>query len=71
MDFHKRFLQLMNDHDVTAYRISKDTGIGERLVGYWKDGEKTPNLENLIRISDYFSVSIDYLVGRSDNPKLK
>ena len=42
--------------------MSKDTGISDQLIGYWKKGEKLPSAENLMIISNYFGVSIDYLL---------
>ena len=45
-----------------AYKMSKDTGISDQLIGYWKKGEKLPSAENLMIISNYFGVSIDYLL---------
>ena len=59
---------LMEKQSVSAYKFSKDTGISDRLVGYWKKGEKIPSAENLIIIANYFSTSIDYLLGRTEDP---
>ena len=53
---------LMESKSISAYKMSKDTGISDRLIGYWKKGEKRPSAENLMIISNYFGVSIDYLL---------
>lgn len=53
---------LMESKSISAYKMSKDTGISDRLIGYWKKGEKLPSAENLMIISNYFGVSIDYLL---------
>ena len=53
---------LMESESISAYKMSKDTGISDRLIGYWKKGEKLPSAENLMIISNYFGVSIDYLL---------
>jgi transcriptional regulator with XRE-family HTH domain len=42
--------------------------IGERHWQKYESGEQTPTFEGLIALADYFDVSIDYLVGRSDDP---
>ena len=52
----------MESKSISAYKMSKDTGISDRLIGYWKKGEKLPSAENLMIISNYFGVSIDYLL---------
>ncbi len=71
MTFALRINELLKANGITAYRLAQDTNTGERLIGYWKKGEKSPSMENLIKLADYFNVSIDYLVGRDDVPNRK
>jgi len=59
----------MDERNTSTYRISLDLQIAANLVGYWKKGSKQPTMGNLVKLADYFQVSIDYLVGRSDDPK--
>ncbi|TOZ06291.1 helix-turn-helix domain-containing protein [Leuconostoc pseudomesenteroides] len=40
--------------------------VGADAIGKYERGEREPNINRLIMIADYFHVSIDYLVGRSD-----
>lgn len=54
--------KLMSERDVSAYKISKATGISDRLIGYWRKGEKLPGAENLLTIANYFGTSVDYLL---------
>lgn len=54
--------KLMSERDVSAYKISKATGISDRLIGYWRKGEKLPGAENLLAIANYFGISVDYLL---------
>lgn len=54
--------KLMTKNDISAYKISKDTGISDRLIGYWRKGEKLPGAENLLIIANYFGISVDYLL---------
>ena len=69
MQFAEILTQLMRERNVTAYRIGKDTGISNRLITYWKDGEKMPGAENLKKLADYFCVSTDYLLGKEKKEK--
>lgn len=69
MQFAEILSKLMQEKEVTAYRIGKDTGISNRLITYWKDGEKMPGAENLKRLADYFCVSTDYLLGKEQKEK--
>lgn len=47
----------------TSYRMGKDTGISNRLIDYWRKGEKMPGAENLKKLADYFGVTTDYLLN--------
>ncbi len=67
MGFAQTLTYLMEKRGITAYKMGKDTKISDRLIGYWKSGEKLPNAENLIIIAKYFSTSIDYLLTGSEN----
>ena len=48
----------------------KHTAVGLSRVAYYRyeKGERDPAAPLLIALADYFDVSLDYLVGRSDNP---
>ena len=43
-------------------------GVSDVTVGYWCHGKRIPPLQQVISLSEYFGVSIDYLVGLSDYP---
>lgn len=66
--FPERLNLLLVEKDMNAAKLSRDTGITESLIGYWRRGEKQPGLENLEKLANYFGVSIDYLVGRVGRP---
>ena len=58
-----RFEQLLKEHHVTVYQVSKATGIAASTFTDWKNGRSTPKTDKLARIADYFSVSLDSLLG--------
>lgn len=66
--FSDIFVHLLQISSVSAYKLSKDTGIPQSVISYWKSGEKLPSAENLLKLANYFDVSVDYLVGRTDSP---
>ena len=66
MDFCQRFSDLMTEKGLNNLRLSKEIGAADRLIGAWKKGEKHPGFDNLVLLAEYFGVSIDYLVGRTD-----
>ena len=52
-----------------ANQISKATGISTGNISDWKSGKSAPNLEAIAKIADYLDCSVDYLLGRPDNPQ--
>ncbi len=63
--------ELMTKSNISAYKISKETGISDRLIGYWKNGDKMPSAENLLTIANYFGISVDYLLtGKEKDQQL-
>lgn len=63
---YERFEKLLAEHNVTAYRVAKDTGITTSTITGWKQGKYKPKQDKLQLIADYFGVSIEYLMGASD-----
>lgn len=55
------FEKLLKSTGVTAYRVSKETGISTATLTQWKKGISTPKQDKLQKIADYFNVSLDYL----------
>ena len=68
--FVERFGDILQNKDITAYRVAKETGISQGLMAEYKKGIKTPTAENLVKIADYLGVSVDYLLCRTDNPEI-
>ena len=70
------FEHLLEERGVTAYRVSKETGVTPATLTSWKQGKYTPKPEKLQKIADYFGVSLSYLMtGQGDvsenEPQLK
>ena len=69
--FSEIFSKLLQERNVSSYKLTKDTGINNGLISKWKDGSYIPTAENLVKLSTYFSVSIDYLMGIDPIPNQK
>lgn len=66
--FWKRLKELMEEKNITFYKLSKETGITESAFSVWKkDKLKNPQKETVNKISKYFNVSSDYLLGKTEN----
>lgn len=55
------FEKLLLKHNVTAYKVAKDTGLTTATLTNWKKGRYTPKQDKLQKIADYFGVSLEYL----------
>lgn len=48
-------------------KVAMDLCISREALSYYENGQRCPNLEMLIKLSDYFKVSIDYLITGKTN----
>ena len=55
---YEKFAALLSKNDVTAYQVSKETGISTSTLTEWKQGKYTPKLDKLVKIAAYFNVPI-------------
>ncbi len=69
MEFHDVFNELMTARNLSNYQLSKDTGISDSLIGYWRNGKRKPTLENLRILSQYFNISTDFLITGEESTK--
>lgn len=60
------FEQLLQEHNITAYKVAKEAGVTQTALSNWKTGKSTPTTKTLQKIADYFGVSIDYLMTGED-----
>lgn len=58
--------ELRKSKGITQRELSKETGMSFQSISFYERGEREPGVKALINLADYFNVSIDYLVGRSD-----
>lgn len=70
MTFSERLVSLRKSRNLTQKQVYK--AIEMSALGYqrYEYGTREPAYQNLIALADYFDVSIDYLVGRTDNPEI-
>lgn len=46
------------------------TGIEQALISKYENGERIPPTETLVILADFYNVSIDYILCRTENPKI-
>ncbi|MBR0287679.1 MAG: helix-turn-helix transcriptional regulator [Selenomonadaceae bacterium] len=68
MALNERLKDLRLKKKVTQQNVADALGVTVGNVQKFEYGTARPKLDNVIKIAEYFDVSIDYLVGRSNNP---
>lgn len=54
----------------TQIAVQMKTGIEQALLSKYETGERTPPTETLVRLADFYGVSIDYILCRTENPDI-
>lgn len=57
---YKKIAALMQQRGITAYRLSKDTGIPQSVLSDWKTGRSKPKFDKLMILAKYFGVPVEY-----------
>lgn len=68
MVLNQRLKGLRLQQNVTQKRIADAIGVSPRNIQNFEYGTARPKLENVVKLADFFDVSTDYLLGRTNNP---
>ncbi len=68
MDF--RLKELRKTRHLSQVRLAMDLNLSQNSISRYENGEREAGYETLIAIADYFQVSLDYLLGRTDDPAI-
>ncbi|MBQ8808501.1 MAG: helix-turn-helix transcriptional regulator [Clostridia bacterium] len=55
---------------VSQLKLAMDLNMNQNTISRYENQERQAGYNELIALADYFDVSIDYLLGRTDNPKV-
>lgn len=62
--------ELRKKRGITQLKLSLELNMTQNTISRYENGEREAGYNELIKIADYFDVSIDYLLGRTDNPSI-
>ena len=68
--FSKRVKMLRKKNNIKQSELGKIIGLSDNAISDIERGYRLTTMEKLVALADYFEVSIDYLVGRTDNPRI-
>jgi repressor LexA len=60
---YSRFETLLENAEVTAYQVSKATGIPASTFTDWKNGRSKPKTEKLLKLAQFFGISLEALLA--------
>ena len=66
MTYQRRLRDLREDHDKTQQQIADILGTSQTMYARYERGDNELPLRHLLVLADYYGVSVDYLLGRSD-----
>jgi len=62
--------QLRKERGLTQIALQMQTGIEQALLSKFENGERIPPTDTLMRLADFYGVSMDYIMCRTENPKI-
>ena len=65
-----RLKEIRKSKGISQLKVAMDLNTNQNTISRYETGEREPGINELIKLADYFNVSIDYLLERTDNPKL-
>lgn len=68
MSLNNALKHCRKEHNVTQKQAAEAAGVSSAMYQFYEYGQNEPTAGVLIRLADFYDVSLDYLVGRSDDP---
>ena len=68
MKNHLKELRIVKNK--TQFQVQMDTGIEQALLSKYENGVRIPPTDTLMILADYYGVSMDYIMGRTDQPAI-
>lgn len=62
--------KLREKRNMTQTRLSVELEVSQEIISHYEIGGSKPNVDNLLKIADFFHCSTDYLLNRTDNPTM-
>lgn len=67
---YMKLREIRKSRNISQLKLAMDLNMSQNTISRYETGEREPGINELIKIADYFHVSIDYLLGRTDNPNI-
>lgn len=64
--FAERLKTLISEKEISQKILAENTQLSDAIISRWIKGKRQPTADNIITIADYFDVTADYLLGRTE-----
>ena len=65
-----RLKEIRKFKKISQLKLAMDLNMNQNTISRYETGEREPGIKELIKIADYFNVSVDYLLERTNNPNI-
>ncbi len=65
-----RLKKVRKERKISQLKLAIDLNMNQNSISRYETGEREADYETLIKFADYFDVSIDYLLERTENPEI-
>ena len=65
-----RLKEIRKSKGISQLKLAIDLNTTQNTISRYENGKREPGINELVQIADYFNISIDYLLERTDNPKI-
>ncbi len=66
-----RLKEIRKSKGISQLKLAIDLNMSQNTISRYETGEREPGINELIKICDYFDISIDYLLERTENPNIQ
>ena len=64
MDYGEEFKAFRKSLNLSQEQLAKATGISQQAISFWEQNKRTPNMDDCIKLADFYGITLDELVGR-------
>lgn len=66
-----RLKEIRKSKGLSQIKLAMELNTSQNTISRYENGEREPGIGELIKIADYFNISVDYLLERTDNPEIQ
>ena len=62
--------KVRKEKGISQLKLAMELNMSQNTISRYETGEREPGINELVKIADYFNISIDYLLERTQNPHI-